>query len=563
MSRSWMWCAATLVVLAGCVRAEDNPRATCLRSDTCPAGQRCYGGFCIPGTADIDAGMDLDSGEDLDAGCPRAGESCTYSMPGRCAEGRVVCNARGVGVCSRVNAPEPESCNGDDDDCDGRTDESSDVACTTIGCPDVGGVIQCPGVCAPGVQRCVDGELGVSCEGEVLRRREDTDPCTPMGEIAVDDDCDGEIDEDCSCTDGAEIACYTASQESAGIGACALGTATCVSGSFGECTGAVAPTEETCANPGADDDCNGVIDDVAGTGMPCDTGLMGACADGTTTCNTTTREIECIGAVARTEQCDGTDDACDGGIDETFDLTSDDANCGECGRACGMGQTCCDSECVSTQADEGNCGGCGIPCEGGNECCQGMCRVPTAAECTGCPTDCSTMGQTCCQDEQLCVDGMTDSAHCGATADSCGTVCGTNQRCCAGVCVGDTDATCGSCTACATDRQCCGATGAASCVPDLDVDNCLGCGERCASGEACCGGEGCTNLQNDEDNCGRCGNACASGQTCSNGVCCTGSLVGCGGNCVNLLTDTDNCGRCNTDCAFCCSGACRTVLCVL
>ncbi len=575
MSRSRSWCLASLLVLAGCVNAADNTNARCLNDEPCPAGQRCYGGFCIPNDAGsgLDANVDAnaDAGPIPDAGCPRAGEECMTGMNGECARGRLECNSRGLYVCIRMAPPGAEACNGLDDDCDTRTDEGADSACTAGGCTDVAGVITCQGVCAPGILRCEMGVPSTMCVGAVAPAG--SDGCTAAGSVAVDDDCDGDIDQDCTCADGATVACYTGSADTAGIGACTLGTATCSGTGFGECVGAVGPRPETCANPRSDDDCNGVLDDVPGTGVPCDTGGMGVCADGVMACNGA-MEIACDGpSPVAVEACDTADDDCDGNIDEAFDLTSDEANCGECGHACSDGQTCCDSACVSTNADDSNCGACGTTCEGANVCCQGMCRPPTAAECTGCPTDCSTMGgQTCCEDEQLCVDGMTDSAHCGATEGTCGVVCGMGQRCCGGVCAADSDATCGSCgTMCSSTQQCCGAALSGACVADLDPQNCLSCGRRCASGESCCaagvGGEGagCRNFQNDELNCGACGNRCASGQTCSNGVCCTGAQVGCGGECVNLQNDGENCGTCGRSCSaigICCRGGCTALACL-
>ena len=66
----------------------------------------------------------------------------------------------------------PDTCNGADDDCDGRIDEGSGVACESL--------------CGVGIQACQNGELaacsapqpeGESCNGQ-------------------DDDCDGAIDEE-------------------------------------------------------------------------------------------------------------------------------------------------------------------------------------------------------------------------------------------------------------------------------------------------------------------------------------------------------------------------------
>ena len=107
------------------------------------------------------------------------------------------------------------------------------------------------------------------------------------------------------------------------------------------------------------------------------------------------------------ETCDGKDDNCDGKIDEEpaadewctaqnenapskcingmcqcntmcsgncTDLTSDPANCGECGKTCAAPETCasskctcpagdmCGSKCVDVTSDPANCGGCGKTC---------------------------------------------------------------------------------------------------------------------------------------------------------------------------------------------------------
>jgi hypothetical protein len=53
--------------------------------------------------------------------------------------------------------------------------------------------------------------------------------------------------------------------------------------------------------------------------------------------------------VPREEACNGLDDNCDGQIDEGFDLKTDPANCGQCGRACSFPHAlpkCEDSKCV-------------------------------------------------------------------------------------------------------------------------------------------------------------------------------------------------------------------------
>ncbi|HYV49342.1 MAG TPA: hypothetical protein VFA20_31000 [Myxococcaceae bacterium] len=53
------------------------------------------------------------------------------------------------------------------------------------------------------------------------------------------------------------------------------------------------------------------------------------------------------------EVCDGLDNNCDGQVDETFDLTSDPANCGACGAACLDGAACRASHCHEARCADG------------------------------------------------------------------------------------------------------------------------------------------------------------------------------------------------------------------
>jgi hypothetical protein len=76
----------------------------------------------------------------------------------------------------------------------------------------------------------------------------------------IDDDCDDAVDEHCACTPGTARACFPGAPLRRGIGACADGTMVCGADHlYGPCEGGAFPVAETCN--GADDDCDGTIDD--------------------------------------------------------------------------------------------------------------------------------------------------------------------------------------------------------------------------------------------------------------------------------------------------------------
>ena len=202
-----------------------------------------------------------------------------------------------------------------------------------------------------------------------------------------------------------------------------------------------------------------------------------------------------------------------------------------------------------------------------------------------------------CDDEQLacgemCVDFMTDPAHCG----DCDEDCGSDQICQAGECVLP-PATCpaGGCppgsycdlaldlciAGCLADESCpegqiCNDR---ECVPGCRDD--LGCSdaESCLD-ELCTGCEvgfgNCdraaddlceTSLLSDDDHCGGCDLACDLGadRRCIEGSCeCANGTSECGGTCVDTSSSDDNCGRCDFSCddpdhgsSTCEEGRCR------
>ena len=317
-------------------------------------------------------GLDNDCDGTVDDGVVRAcypfGSGCTaradgtgYDCEGICAAGAQTCVESGAGtwgVCVDPVGPGVEDCNGQDDDCDGDTDEdaagqplsqactrtNSDGTCAGMQTCSGGGWGACsatvPGPEAwadPNVNPAVCDTVDQDCNGIVndgvpprdcsITNAFGTCPgtatctalgtwvnCTakvPLAELCngVDDDCDGLVDEDALGNPLTQV-CYSGTSGTQGIGVCRTGLRTCTAGGWGACVGQVIPTPEVC--DGLDNNCNNSVDEGLGSTW-CG---LGACLHEQQNCVAGSL-VPCSplqGATAET--CNGIDDDCDGLMDD-------------------------------------------------------------------------------------------------------------------------------------------------------------------------------------------------------------------------------------------------------
>jgi len=295
----------------------------------CWADEACFFGFCADageagGPCDEDSDCDDDTPCIEFEGVQRCAPACDPFGEDTCPEGWTCVSPEGdapfcLPPCQAATCEELEAeCGAPSDGCFGALDcgtcgdheecteaftcvclwESCGDLCCPQGIPCIGGVCHdgpppCDPPCPDG-QTCVDGACcaltDATCDG-------------------VDEDCDGQTDDDWS---GAATC---------GVGVCAEGAtpATCLEGVETPCEPGppAADVDETC--DGADDDCDGGIDEdyapdgTCGVGA-CQTGnVASACVDG--------NEFPCqpgepLGDTDPT--CDGADDDCDGVADEDY-----------------------------------------------------------------------------------------------------------------------------------------------------------------------------------------------------------------------------------------------------